>query len=791
MTRNILLLITSVLFCHTAGAAALSGTMAKRAASRGDSIDVLHYDLHLSIRNLSSKSISGYAVLDIEATKANVSTIALDLLKLNVTRVLVDSQNVTYSQNDSVLTVRLNSNLPVSGNIKLHVEYNGQPVTDASWGGFYFSGNYAFNMGVGFASDPHNFGRCWFPCIDNFTDRATYAFHITTDAGFVAVCNGLKQADMSNPDGSTTWNWHLAQPIPTYLASVAVGKYAFVSYDFPGENRTYPVILAVEPKDTPKVKASLSDLDAAFAHFQQKFGPYMFDRVGYVGVPFNAGAMEHATSIAYPLYAIDGTKNYETLFAHELSHMWWGDQATCRTAEDMWLNEGWASFCEALFLEFMYGKQAYLRDIREKSVEVLKNAPANDRGMLPVSGIPHSATYGTHVYKKGALMVHTLRTIMGDNAFFDACKSYLAKYTFKDVSTYDLRDEFQRFTTVDLTAFFAKWILSAGHSDIVVSRIAKTPGNASTAIHIEFAELSRLSPGTTPSLPFTFRYFTNTGSGVRTLVMNNGSATLDLVLSGEDTVTGWLINDDNMVQLGSTIHSAAISSTGNISLADALLSVIVQVAGNTGDSIHVTHHWTAPLEGNIRQSGIRISAERYWSVTGKPSSGIAAFFNYDGREGNYLDSDLIDQTEDSLVLLYRPVGQDWQLHTDHTFQPGNSKTDKTGRFWVNHLQRGDYAFGMRDSRVTGVNEPKQGKVPGFQLIPNPTANSGTVTLQFSRSMNVSRIYITGKDGREVRSWLINRELVSHEIDTSFLPEGSYMVVAETAAGIVSRQLLKH
>ena len=113
--------------------------------------------------------------------------------------------------------------------------------------------------------------------------------------------------------------------------------------------------------------------------------------------------MEHATNIAYPRYAIaNGDKTSETLFAHELAHHWWGNTITCKTQEDMWLNEGWASYSERLFLEAVYGKKAYEDDIEANHHSVLQFAHVLDEAVLPVSGIGHANTYGRHVYDKGA-----------------------------------------------------------------------------------------------------------------------------------------------------------------------------------------------------------------------------------------------------------------------------------------------------------------------------------------------------------------------------------------------------
>ena len=745
-----------------------------------DSLDAVHYNLNLSIRNLATISISGKADITLAVTAASVQSIKLDLLKLTADSVVVDGNVVSFSQTDSTLSIQLSATKLQGDTFILSVYYKGQPVTDASWGGFYFNGNYAYNMGVAFTSKPHNFGRCWFPCFDNFTDRATYSFHVTADAGFKAVCNGLMLPETLNGDGSTTWNWELNQAIPTYLASVAVGQYEFVKYTFTGINRTYPVWLAVVAADTAKARASFTNLNNALVCFESKFGVYPFDRVGYVGVPFTSGAMEHATNIAYPLYAINGNTNYETLMAHELSHMWWGNHTTCRTAEDMWLNEGWASFCEALFLECMYGKEAYISDIKTKTSDVLLNAPSDDGGWLPVSGVPHNSTYGTHVYKKGALMVHTLRTLMGDSAFFAACKHYQLTYPYQDVNSEDLKNTFQAFTTINLTNFFDKWIYSPGHSDVVLSGYAQN-GNAH---HFDFMELNRLNSIHTASLPFRFKvYLSNNTIINRLLTASNGQASFDTSLPQGISIVDYGINEDYGVYLAHMSQKQSIATTGSMSFADVLASINVQTAGAANDSLTITHHWVGPLDANLRAKGIRISKERYWTVQGKLSEGFKAwgFLSYNGSSNQFLDKELITQTEDSLVLLYRPNPNiDWAVHTDHTFQPGPSKTDKVGRFWVNNLVQGEYAFGIRDYRVTAVQElvaqPKNGVT--IYITPNPTVGD-SFTLHISKPIVVNRMRLVNTAGKTVWQKQLNQLIDTYEIATENVGSGMYVLVVES------------
>lgn len=763
-----------------------------RGTERIDKADLLHTEINLQIRNLAQKSIEGMARLAICMKDSNPDSIRFDLLKLTVSAVKVDNVNLSFSQNDSQLTVLLPSGIAQGDTLQFAISYSGQPVADPRWGGFFFNGNYAYNMGVGMASNPHSFGRCWFPCFDDFRERSTYSFHITTDSGWKAVCNGLKGPDSTHADGSTTWNWEIIQPIPAYLASVAVGKYAFVESTYTGLNGSIPILIAAEAKDTANVRKSFINLQAAMQCFESKFGPYPFDRIGFVAVPFNSGAMEHATNIAYPVYAIDGTLQFETLFAHELSHMWWGNQVTCRTEADMWLNEGWASYCESVFLECLYGTGAYYKELRQVQQDVNLNAPKRDNGWQPVSGIGSDITYGMHVYQKGALMVHNLRTVMGDSAFFAACKSYLSRYRFSDVSSEDLRHEFELYTPENLLPFFQHWIYEKGQIDVDLNFIERkevSPGISSVRFRVN--ENGRYKSGVNASVPLVIQaYMTDQTTETRTVVLKEGEAEFAITEYNPGKLQYITINEGSGMLFGKNFERRKIGSTGNLSLPNVLLNLNVTQVSDTA-SLYIEHHWVpAPSYENLNQSGIRLSCDRYWTVRGiLPATFTSmAFFNYDGKPGIYLDEDFMKnlQTEDSLVLLFRPDGEKaWQVHSDHTFQPG-VKTDKTGRFWVNKLRAGDYALGIRDYTITGLASHSASTQPLLEVYPNPVGDQLWIKI---KSGEIHQIEILTMDGRSLRVETGSKESTV-TIATQNLPAGIYQIRVESDQGIYGARVVK-
>lgn len=751
--------------------------------------DVLNYKLSVNALGIFNNGIAARATLTL--IKSDPQILILDLNGFSVDSVLINDSSATFVKTDSTLRISLPGWTSSDDTLQATIVYRGIPARDASWGGFYSQAPYAYTLGVGFSSKPHNFGRAWFPCADNFTDRATYDISIRTGSDYTAVCGGILTDSVTHPDGSRTWRWMLNNPIPTYLAGFAIGKYVFVRYDFASiNNRVIPVWLAAEAKDTAALKLSFMRLNNALGCFEEKFGPYLFDRVGYVAVPFNAGAMEHATNIAYPIYALNGTTDYETLMAHELAHHWWGNLATCRTAEDMWLNEGWASYCEALFLECAYGRSVMVSDIQAKLKEVLLYAAKNDGGEFAVSGVPHGQTYGTHVYKKGALMAHTLRSVMGDQAFFDACRSYLGKYTFTDVSSLELRDEFQRFTTADLTQFFDQYIFRKGQYDVVASNM-KISGNTVTA---DLAELSRhKTAGNAAMSLLVTLHFSDNSSQLHAVNLVNGQGQLNTTFPQGKTPVFITVDDEGSYALGHTSQQQTVSKTGVVPFNDVLFSINALEVPSPQD-IYVEHHWVGPtVTGSIQTRGIRISRERYWSVKGNfPATfGAYAFFNYDGTALGFADRELLSLTnsEDSLVLLYRSTEiAPWNIVTNVTYQPGGSATDLTGRFWLQKLFPGDYAFGIRDPRMVGLDEAAP--APALSLWPNPAKNE--LRLMVDPAFSGTRVLVTVYDitGKKLDQQVIMPDYRELSLDVSALKEGMYTVLVESPGGRATGRFVK-
>jgi aminopeptidase N len=660
------------------------------------------------------------------------------------------------------------------------VAYHGIPQIDPSgFGGFSFASGYAYNLGVGFSADPHVYGRVWHPCFDNFIERASYSFAITTSTVHKAVCNGIMTGSVTNPNNTITWNWNLEQEIPSYLACIAVAAYTTVHQNFSSINGSIPVELAAVPNDTTNLKNAFINLENAFDAFENRFGPYLWDKVGYVLVPFNGGAMEHATNIAYPKAAITGGSTvYEAeLMSHELAHHWFGDLVTCKTAEDMWLNEGWASFSAFIFTESLYGKEAYKNDIRSNQAKILQFAHVKEGGYRAVSGIPHEWTYGDHVYLKGAAMAHTIRSYMGDSLFFNAVKYYLNANAFGDVDSDKMRTDFETSSGLDLSDCFNNWVFNPGYSHFSIDSFAVDNNGSANLVTLYVRQKLTGAPSLHNNVPLEVTFMNDAFNSYTTKIMMSGQ-TSNFTINVPFVPTYAGLNHELKISDAIVSQYKVIKTTGTHNMPDLKINFNISTISDS-TFIRVEHNFTAPDPLGFG-AGYTISPNRYYKIDGIFSAGFkgVATINYDGRSATPSTNQFLDNllftnpfNEDSLVLLYRKsTAMPWSLYPYYT-KVMNNVNDKYGTIKIDSIQKGEYALAMKSGPTGIAKKIVQAEVT---LIPNPAKDIVNIDLNnFPKSNNIIECTLYNNEGKWVKNYKIAANTTNFEIELQTLSSGMY------------------
>jgi hypothetical protein len=777
--------------------------------NRGDFIKITNYKIDLDISDFTTKTLSGYTQVSFIPIQDFVAHIDLDLLMLTVDSVtLFDTVLLSFTHNDTLIHINFPQDLTKNFSYKIKVYYHGAPIqTPGDWGGFFWNSTYAFNIGVSFTEDIHNFGKAWFPCFDNFTERSTYDFAITTQDNHKAFCNGLLQNEIDNINNTKTWIWKLNQEIPTYLANVAVANYATVNQIYNKvAGGSVPIQLAARPTDTTNLKNSFIHLNDALLSYETRFGPYRFDRVGYCVTSFTAGAMEHATNITYMAPAVNGATTYETLMAHELSHHWFGNNTTCSTASDMWLNEGWASYAEAIFTESVYGTEAFKAYNRKNHDDVLRNVAIYDGAYLPVSGVASEHTYSSTVYSKGADMAHSLRGILGDAIFFDAMKAFQSQFAFKHIDSDLLEDFLSGYSNLNLTHFFTSWIKEKGFHHFEISDITIL-SNANSGFAVQGSVKQKLWEATifTDFLPMPITFFdANWNRYDETIFIYGECSDFQFDLPFEPIF--WALDLDERLQDAIVDKYEIINQTGTYDFEEARLILDVQSLSDSA-LVRVEHHFIKPDPMLNKPENLHLSPNRYWTISGILPDDFEAIaqFHYNGStntsNGN-LDNDLIQIAETNLTLLYRPDSKtDWTEVADKVINTVGSVSNKVGYFTVNNVQKGDYVLAINDANLPDDNSTKTECVYTniqnvarldklIQIYPVPTKNYINISLT-AKDIVLDEMVFVNTQGEEIQRFKIKNNQYNYPINVSDWAKGVYFVqfLDDTKMQLIQKKII--
>lgn len=753
----------------------------KADASRSDSIDILHTLIDLDLTPVDQGIIKAKTTLRFAPKVNGISELPLDLLALTVDSVAINGGTLAFNQSGELLTVDLGGTYNPTDTLQITVHYGGDPTVDGSgWGGFYTSGSIIYNLGVAFESQPHSYGRAWFPCFDNFVERSTYEFIVRTDLNRHAWCNGERISETDLGGGLWESHWKMEGNIPSYLASVAASTYTSVNDTFPSiGGGSVPVHLVAQPADTTDLKNSFTHLKEAFDAFEATFGPYRWERVGYCVTP--QGAMEHPCNISYPSSIVDGGLQFEATMAHELAHMWFGDLITCAQAEEMYINEGFAEYLSYLFLEAVYGNDRYMEEVRNNHHDMLHTAHVTDEGWHALNAVPQEFTYGEHTYNKGADVLHTLRGYLGNALFSSGLTNVLNTYAFNDISTTELRDQLTASTGVDLTDFFSDWIEQPGWAAFEVDGFSSSPNGGGYNVTVQLQQKLRHADHYYNNVPVTVTCVGANGELHSELHPLSGANATILLQSPFEPAMIWL-NNDERISLAITAEQDTITGTGTNQYNLANFRITANMVPDTA-IVRVEEYWVAADEQTDEPFAYVVSPDRYWRITGLVPAGcdLSGRITFDGRPtaaGSY-DVGLVQDFggvafhEDSLVLLYRSSpGMPWTRVVTATVNTQGSPTDGAGRIDFTGLQLGEYTLAWRKSAV-GIVPTTTPEASVWNVVHDPAR--GLVLVQnFSSAAPKGTISLIDAQGRTAKDTTITGARVELGI-IGFAP-GAYQVL---------------
>jgi len=421
--------------------------------------DVVYYQLNLNIVP-DSEFIHGDVYLRAKSTVPELSEVILNLSDtLTVDSIKLEDLHLTFTHSADLLTIELDRTYATGEEFSFSIFYRGYPEAT----GF---GSFTFRMHNGvpiISSLSEPFGaRSWWPCKDNPADKAdSVDINVTVPQNLIVASNGVLLDVVDNLNGTKTYKWHESYPITTYLVSVAITNYeTFSDYYHYSPTDSMEVQYYVYPEDYAKAVEDFNVTVDMIEYYSSTFGQYPFIREKYGMAEFPwGGAMEHQTCTSYGSRLITGNHTYDWIIAHELAHQWWGNMITMRSWPHIWLNEGFASYSEALYWEYKYGEDAY-----HEYMDDFDRLGYFEGSVYVEDSTNEWALFSRTVYDKGAWVLHMLRHVMGDSAFFQALRKYAAdtNLAYGNATTEDFRVICESVYGNDLSWFFSEWVYGTG-----------------------------------------------------------------------------------------------------------------------------------------------------------------------------------------------------------------------------------------------------------------------------------------------------------------------------------------
>ncbi|HNP32149.1 MAG TPA: M1 family aminopeptidase [Flavobacterium sp.] len=442
---------------------ASSGVVGFMANPNTANYDITYHKLEFTL-NPTVKFITGKVTTTFTAL-SSMNTITFDFAnQLTCSSVKKGSTNLTFVEdNNNQLIITLPSTMAAGTSATIEINYSGTPPSN----GFdsFVQTTHNGSPVIWTLSEPFG-ARDWWPCKQDLNDKVnSIDVYITAPSQYIAVSNGVEPEAPVISGSNKTTHFHHGYPIPAYLIAVAVTNYSVYNQTagtFPNE---YPIINYIYPEDLASIQPDLDQTPAILELYSNLFEIYPFHNEKYGHAQFGwGGGMEH-TTVSF-MVGFD-----RQLIAHEMGHQWFGDKVTCGSWKDIWLNEGFATYLADLVIENFDGNEAFVAD-KQSMIDYITSATNGAVYLTDAQATNVDRIFSSRLsYDKGAMVLEMLRFKLGDAAFFQGLKNYLAdpNLAYKYAVTADLQSHLEAVYGSSLTEFFNDWIYNQGYPTYTIT----------------------------------------------------------------------------------------------------------------------------------------------------------------------------------------------------------------------------------------------------------------------------------------------------------------------------------
>lgn len=407
-------------------------------------LNILHYLIDIELLP-EKKEIAAEVLIKGVPNKKDLSKIVLNFYdNFIIDTLYLNNENTEFSYKNNLLSI-----YPVKtilDTFQIRIKYHGSPLKKG-FGSFIFGES--DSTPVIYSINEPIFASTWFPCNDTPSDKVLTDIIITADSILTSVSNGIliKKETIGI---KKSYHWKTIYPISTYLISIYSSDYNHFSDNYiSSKGDTMTLDYFVLPENFNKAKVDFSIHPEAIKIFAELFGEYPFinEKYGVAEFLWNSGAMENQTITGIGSKFINGNKFYTSTLVHELAHHWWGNSVTLSSWKDIWLNEGFATYSEALYYEKIGGYSAL-----QSTMNSFRNSFGNSELYNPKN------LFSRAVYNKGAWLLHMLRRNLGDTIFFNVLRSFQKKFKYKNASSQDFISLAESISNKNLSQFFNQWL---------------------------------------------------------------------------------------------------------------------------------------------------------------------------------------------------------------------------------------------------------------------------------------------------------------------------------------------
>src|SRR5258705_5153388 len=415
----------------------------------------------------------------------NLRSIKLDAANITTTSVKLSSGPILQFASDAAkgqLTITLDRAYQPADQLTLAIEYHTNGPTDPTRIGLVGLGLKFIKPSPDDPTRPKQiwsqgeseYNHYWFPCFDHPNDFFTSEVNAAVPKPLMVVSNGKLLETKENADGTRTFHWKIEAPHASYLTSIIVGEYKAVTGSYAG----IPVTTNVYPNEFEEGKITAARLPEMVKFFSEVTGvKYPYEKYAQtVARDFNGGMENISATTQYDVMIHDARteldQTSDSLESHELAHMWFGDYVTCRNWSDIWLNESFATYFQALWDEHHLGHDDFLySDVKGNKDQYYSAwAQGNRRPIVTKHYANPDAVFDTYAYPRGGAVLHMLRTYLGEENWWRSINHYLNKYAHQPVETAQFRIAIEETTGQSMDWFFDEWLYKMGHPVFRISQ---------------------------------------------------------------------------------------------------------------------------------------------------------------------------------------------------------------------------------------------------------------------------------------------------------------------------------